>query len=253
MRPAWPCATIAGPEMKQTVSILPSLLAGDFGRLEESALQAQAAGGDALHLDIMDGHFVPNISMGPDVVRMAHRCVRIPLSVHLMLTRPDHFVDQFIEAGADTLLIHVELQCDVANTLRRIRAKGVRPGLALNPETPARALDPYWGAFDEVLCMTVHPGFGGQVFMEEVLPKITEIFHQAQRHSEQGRGGTLPVDIGVDGGIDMETVKRAAGAGANIIIAGNSLYKAVDMGHDITAMRTLAEKAWRAATTKSGQ
>jgi len=230
--------------MKRIISILPSLLAGDFGHLEESALKAQAAGGDALHMDIMDGHFVPNLSMGPDVVRMAHQCVRIPLSVHLMLTRPDHFVDPFIEAGADTLLIHVELQCDVAETLRRIREKGVRPGLALNPETPARALDPYWGAFDEVLCMTVHPGFGGQSFMEEVLPKITEIFNQAQHQSGQGRGGAPPVDIGVDGGIDMETVKRAAGAGANIIIAGNSLYKAADMGHDVAAMRTLAEQAF---------
>lgn len=226
--------------MKQTIAILPSLLAGNFGRLEESALQAQAAGGDALHLDIMDGHFVPNLTMGPDVVRMAWRCLRIPLSVHLMLTRPDYLADAFIEAGSTTLLIHAEAQCDIAKTLRRIRAKGVRPGLALNPETPAAALEPYWGAFDEVLCMTVHPGFGGQAFMPEVLSKIAGIFARAQ----QGRGAGPVVDLGVDGGIDLNTVKQAAGAGANIIIAGSSLYKAADMKQAVSAMRTAAEQSW---------
>ncbi|MBU4198737.1 MAG: ribulose-phosphate 3-epimerase [Verrucomicrobia bacterium] len=229
--------------MKQKVAILPSLLAGNFGRLEESALKAQAAGGDALHLDIMDGHFVPNLTMGPDVVRMAHSCLRIPLSVHLMLTRPDYLVDAFIEAGSATLLIHAEAQCDVAKTLRRIREKGIRPGLALNPETPAAALDPYWGAFDEVLCMTVHPGFGGQAFMPEVLPKLSEIFTRAR----QGRGEESVVDLGVDGGIDLETVKQAAGAGANIIIAGSSLFKAADMSQALAAMRTAAEQSWTVA------
>lgn len=225
--------------MKRTVSILPSLLAGDFGRLEDSALKAQAAGGDALHVDIMDGHFVPNLSMGPDVVRMAHRCLRIPLSVHLMVTRPDHFVDSFIEAGAATLFIHAEAAGDVDKTLRRIREQGARPGLALNPETPAAALEPYWGLFDEALFMTVHPGFGGQVFIPEVLPKISEVFARAR----QGRGGGPTIDIGVDGGIDLDTVKQAAGAGANLIIAGSSLFKAADMGKAVTDMRIAAEQA----------
>jgi len=226
--------------MKPTVSILPSLLAGDFGRLEDSALKAEAAGGDALHLDIMDGHFVPNLSMGPDVVRMARRSVRIPLSVHLMVTRPDVLADAFIEAGAATLLIHAEAQGDIGGTLRRIRGKGVRPGLALNPETPAAALDPYWGAFDEVLCMTVHPGFGGQSFIPEVLPKISEIFSMSQ-------AGRATVDIGVDGGLDLDTVRQAAGAGANIIIAGSFLFKAADMGRTVANLRAAAEEALGAA------
>jgi len=214
------------------IRIMPSLLAGDFGRLEDSAKKAETAGGDCLHLDIMDGCFVPNLSMGPDVVKMARRAVRIPLNVHLMMVRPDWHVKSFCEAGAATLLIQVESACDVSATLAQIRRLGVRPGIVLNPETPAAAAVPYLGEVDEVLCMTVHPGFGGQSFMPEALPKIREL-----------RRMNSAVNIAVDGGIDLKTVALVAGAGANAIVAGSSLYKAKDMAADVKLMRQKAENA----------
>jgi len=230
--------------MTPEIYIWPSLLAGDFGRLEESALKAQAAGADALHLDIMDGHFVPNLSMGPDVVKMARRCLNIPLSVHLMLSRPDQFAEVFIKAGAATLTIHVESSCVVLHTLRRIRALGARPGVALNPETPFEAVLPFLGEADEVLCMTVHPGFGGQKFMPEVLPKIAAIRRAARPRAGRDRGGDGRLSITVDGGIDLNTVTRAAAAGANIMVAGNALFASKTMAQDLRQMREKARAAF---------
>lgn len=228
--------------MNGEIYIWPSLLAGDFGRLEESALKAQEAGADALHLDIMDGHFVPNLSMGPDVVKMARRCLNIPLSVHLMLSRPDQFAEMFIKAGAAILTIHVESSCDVMDTLRRIRALGAIPGVAVNPETPFEALLPFFGEVDEVLCMTVHPGFGGQKFMPEVLPKIAAIRRAARlgRGRGGGRKGEGMLGITVDGGIDLNTVTRVAAAGANIMVAGNALFTSKTMAQDLRQMRQKA-------------
>lgn len=226
--------------MKEDIYIWPSLLAGDFGRLEESALKAQAAGADALHLDIMDGHFVPNLSMGPDVVKMARHCLNIPLSVHLMLSRPDQFAEVFIKAGAASLTIHVESACDVLKTLRHIRALGASPGVAVNPETPFEAVLPFLGEVDEVLCMTVHPGFGGQQFMPEVLPKIAAIRRAARTQSGRDRAGDAFLGITVDGGIDLHTVSRVAQAGANIMVAGSALFKSRIMAQDLRQMREKA-------------
>ena len=218
------------------VHILPSLLAADFGKLEAEARRAEEAGGDALHLDIMDAHFVPNLSMGPDVVSMAKRCVGIPLSVHLMMTRPDQYVDTFTEAGADSLLIHLEAECDVAETLERIRELGLRPGITLNPETSAELVFPVLGEVDEVLCMTVHPGYGGQSFMREVLPKIRAIRDKANSM------GRRP-DIMVDGGINMESAVECAAAGANSFVAGTFLYRASDMRATLALLRQRVEDA----------
>lgn len=221
------------------VKILPSLLAADFGHLEAGARAAESCGGDALHLDIMDGHFVPNLSMGPDVVRMAKHAVKIPLSVHLMLTNPDEHMIAFIEAGADSLLIHIEAGCDVPGVLERIRDMGVRPGITLNPLTPPELVYPVLDRVDEVLCMTVHPGYGGQAFMPEVLDKIRTIRDYANAL------GLTDIDILVDGGIDVTTAPRCAAAGANAFVAGTSLYRAANMGAAANEMRRAAENALR--------
>ena len=219
------------------IQILPSLLAADIGNLESGAREAEAAGGDALHIDIMDGHFVPNISMGTAVVEMARRCIKIPLSVHLMITEPDKYVEKFIEAGADSLFIHIESKCDVAKTLDIIRELGARPGITLNPETPVGAIFPVMEHADEVLCMTVHPGFGGQEFMREVLPKVRAVRNHADSH------GMSDLDILVDGGVDLHTVRECAIHGANAFVAGSSLYGAADMTVEVDLMRRNAAES----------
>ncbi len=216
------------------IQILPSLLAADFGALRAEALRAENEGADLLHIDIMDAHFVPNLSMGPDVVKMCKAALHIPLSVHLMMTRPDQYYINFIEAGADTLLIHIEAECDVLKTLHRIREHGAKPGITVNPDTPARMIFPVLEMVDEVLCMTVHPGYGGQSFIREVLPKIREIRDYANAN------GMHDLDIMVDGGISKETAAECAAAGANLFVAGTSLYAQADMKRAIDRMRTAA-------------
>jgi len=223
-----------------TIAILPSLLAADFSCLGAEARRAESCGADGLHIDIMDGHFVPNLSMGPDVVSMAKRNVTIPLSVHLMISNPDRHMERFIKAGADVLQIHIEVSGDIPKMLREIRRMGARPGITINPETTAEALWPCIAEADEVLCMTVHPGYGGQKFIETVLPKIRDIRNHVRKHS-------LPVDVSVDGGIDRDTVRLAAAAGCNVLIAGTALFRAGNMRDAITEMRARAVASFGAA------
>ena len=220
------------------IQILPSVLAADMGRLAEECRRAEAAGADALHVDIMDGHFVGNLSMGPDIVKAIRKAVQIPLSVHLMVSRPDHHAPAFLEAGSDLLLIHIEAEAEPAPVLNLIRNRGRRAGITLNPETPLHALDGVLDLVDEVLFMTVHPGFGGQSFIPQVLDKMKAL--RAQRPQ---------LDLSVDGGINQETARAAAAAGCNALIAGTFLFRAKDMAAEIRNMRTNAEAVFRTAVT----
>ena len=199
----------------------PSILSADFARLGDAVLAVERAGADWMHVDVMDGHFVPNLTFGPKMVADLHKATRLPLDVHLMIERPEDWIDRYADAGARYLTVHVEAARDVPKTLAAIRARGVGPGLTLNPETPVDAVLPHLDAVDLALVMSVHPGFGGQKFIEGAIAKVRAI-----RAELDARG--LGAELEVDGGIKPENAARVAAAGATVLVAGSAIYEDPD-------------------------
>jgi ribulose-phosphate 3-epimerase len=199
------------------VKLAPSILAADFTRLGDQVAEAERAGADRIHVDVMDGHFVPNISMGEPIISSLRKATRLPLEAHLMISDPDFFVEEFAQAGADSFMVHWEGNNDLARTVQRIKALGKRVGVAINPATPAAVLEEIIQELDQVLVMTVSPGFGHQHFLHATLPKIG----RARQMIDRIKPGC---DLEVDGGVDAITAPLAVAAGANVLVAGSAIF-----------------------------
>ena len=225
-------------DQKKHFIISPSILAADCAKLGEEARRAELAGADRIHVDIMDGHFVPNLSFGPHSVAALNRSTELFLDVHLMMYNPYEYIESFVESGADQIIFHIEATEDVAETISCIRRCNCRVGLALNPTTPVELLLKYLPNIDQVTFMTVEPGFGGQKFKEEVLDKINFLRTFLCSHKK------ILVDIEVDGGVDLHTASLAAAKGANAFVSGTYLFKAPDMKAQIALMREEVIKAY---------
>jgi len=214
----------------KNIMIAPSLLSADFSRLAEEVRDVEKAGCDALHIDVMDGHFVPNLTIGPLVVAAVHRVTELPLDVHLMIDTPSRYIAEFRKAGADWITVHVEAEKDIHGLLKMIRESGAKAGLSLRPKTPVETIFPYLAELDLVLVMSVEPGFGGQLFMPEMMEKVKVL-----RSKFQGL-------ISVDGGIGAGNASQALEAGADILVAGSAVFGKADRAKAIQEFREIFKK-----------
>jgi ribulose-phosphate 3-epimerase len=202
---------------KRIIKLAPSILSADFAYLGKQVVEAEQAGADRIHVDVMDGHFVPNISMGAPIVQSLRRITHLPLEIHLMISDPDFFLDEFVEAGSDSFLVHWEGNANLHRTVQRIKTLGKRAGVVINPATPAAVLEEILCDVDQVLVMTVNPGFGHQPFIHTTLPKIRRV----RQMIDESEGGC---DLEVDGGIDANTAPLVVDAGANVLVAGTAVF-----------------------------
>ena len=225
--------------MARPIQIVPSVLPADFSRLGEEVAALEAAGVDLIQWDVMDGQFVPNLTFGPDVIKAARPHCSVPFEAHLMVYTPDVMAQQYVDAGCSRLIVHAEACTHLHRTLANINSMGARAAVALNPATPASAVEHVLDLVDLVLVMTVNPGFGGQAYISTMEPKIAEV-----RSMLDAAGLSDTVELEVDGGIGPTTITGAAAAGANVLIAGSALYRDPEgLEHAVTELRTLAEAA----------
>ncbi len=217
--------------MANPVRIAPSILSADFGRLADEVKAVTDAGADYVHVDVMDGRFVPNITIGPLVVEAVKRATSLPLDVHLMIVEPEKYIDAFAKAGANLITVHQETCPHLHRTLQQIRSAGAKPSVVLNPATPLVAIEEVLGDVDQILLMSVSPGFGGQTFIEATVDKIRRL-----RAMLDARG-LHRVEIEVDGGINPDTAKKVIAAGANVLVAGNAVFRSKDYRAAIAALR----------------
>lgn len=221
--------------MTDPVKIAPSILSADLARLGDELADVESGGADWIHVDVMDGQFVPNITLGPLVVRAARRVTALPLDVHLMIVEPERYVEAFAEAGADVISVHVEASRHLQRTLSQIRSMGKRAGVVLNPHTPEESIRYVLEDVDLILVMSVNPGFGGQTFLPSMLPKIEAVRRMVDRAG-------LAVEVEVDGGISPETAARVVSAGASVLVAGSAVFNKADRTAALRAIRGAASQ-----------